>query len=83
MTINPSTGLIEWPDPVEGNYLILVVFSDNISASQDSFSLTVLPRENHPPEIAALPDTIFGEEGTPFDVHIDAFDVLMKTLFGF
>jgi hypothetical protein len=74
MTIDSSTGLIQWTPPGTGTLPVTVQVSDGKggTASQ-SFNVTVVPLPNGPPQLASLPNRII-PLGTKLQVRLAAHD---------
>ncbi|MFZ4701373.1 MAG: putative Ig domain-containing protein, partial [Candidatus Methylumidiphilus sp.] len=77
MTINPTTGLIQWTLPsTGGSFAVTVKVSDgNGGTASQSFQLAL----NHNPQITSQPVTT-GEEGQAYNYQVTATDADNNTL---
>ena len=73
MTIDPDTGIIDWPLPLLGDYPIQVRVSDDMGAYVDqNYVLTVIPN-NQPPQILSQP-IINAIVDQPYQYAVNAVD---------
>jgi len=76
MTINSSSGLITWDNPIPGEYPVTILVQDGRGGqAQQTYSLFI----NGPPEITSQPPTLH-QTGSPYQYQVTAQDPNNDTL---
>ncbi len=72
MTINSSTGLIQWTPDAEGVFSVVVSVDDGIFSTTQAFTLTIV-LANEGPEITSTPSTSV-DAGVTYQYQVEATD---------